>query len=101
MSPSLLSALRFPMGRNAAAAYRRLMDAMAVAPVPCRQDPDLWFSGHPYMDVAKKMCATCEVIGPCRDYAMADQTVVGIWGGMSDRDRGKMRRKITRMRNGG
>lgn len=61
----------------------------------CRgQDPDIW---HPIrgQDVRplKATCAACPVREPCLDYALAEGIKVGIWGGMSERERRRLRRR--------
>ena len=39
---------------------------------------------------AKAICPGCSVRAECLDYAMADDQIVGIWGGKSGRDRRKL-----------
>lgn len=49
-------------------------------------DPELWFpprGGNP--SPAKKICDTCPVQAECLEYGAAEP--VGIWGGLSARDR--------------
>jgi len=41
---------------------------------------------------AKVVCAACAVRGECLAYALADDQLQGVWGGMSDADRRAMRR---------
>lgn len=41
---------------------------------------------------AKAMCATCPVQQTCLDYALAEGIGHGIWGGMNETDRAKLRR---------
>lgn len=41
---------------------------------------------------AKAVCARCEVREPCLAYALADPTLQGVWGGLSDRERRQLRR---------
>ena len=69
----------------------------------CAQtDPELFFpitgSAGGYVTVdgdrfstAKAICGRCPVIEPCAAYAMADPTLEGVWGGMTDRERKRMR----------
>lgn len=40
---------------------------------------------------AKDLCAMCPVLEPCREYALAGYERYGIWGGLSERDRRRMR----------
>jgi len=39
------------------------------------------------MERAVAICASCLVIDECRDYAIAEEIVVGIYGGLSERGR--------------
>jgi WhiB family redox-sensing transcriptional regulator len=41
---------------------------------------------------AKKVCLTCEVRGECLDSALANDERFGIWGGLSERERRRLRR---------
>ncbi|WP_085999490.1 WhiB family transcriptional regulator [Rhodococcus triatomae] len=40
---------------------------------------------------AKEICATCRVLLPCRQYAIAGNETHGIWGGMSESERRRYR----------
>jgi WhiB family redox-sensing transcriptional regulator len=40
---------------------------------------------------AKALCAVCRVQYECLSYAVADDTIVGIWGGTSGRERRRLR----------
>lgn len=42
---------------------------------------------------AKRICDGCEVRSECLDYALANDERFGIWGGMSERERRKLRRE--------
>ena len=42
---------------------------------------------------AKKICAGCEVRAECLEYALVRDERFGIWGGMSERERRRMRRR--------
>ncbi|PZR54363.1 WhiB family transcriptional regulator [Xylanimonas oleitrophica] len=42
---------------------------------------------------AKKVCASCEVRSECLDYALANDERFGIWGGLSERERRKLKRR--------
>lgn len=62
----------------------------------CRRRSDIplkaWFpedSGAP--DDLLRICATCPILDTCFNYAMADKTVIGIWGGTSAQQREKLR----------
>lgn len=42
---------------------------------------------------AKKVCAVCEVRAECLEYALAHDERFGIWGGLSERERRKLKRR--------
>jgi WhiB family redox-sensing transcriptional regulator len=42
---------------------------------------------------AKRVCASCDVRGECLDYALAHDERFGIWGGLSERERRKLKRR--------
>jgi WhiB family redox-sensing transcriptional regulator len=42
---------------------------------------------------AKKVCTTCEVRGECLEYALTNDERFGIWGGLSERERRKLKRR--------
>ncbi|MDT3439032.1 WhiB family transcriptional regulator [Pseudofrankia sp. BMG5.37] len=42
---------------------------------------------------AKRICSGCEVRAECLEYALAKDERFGIWGGMSERERRKQRRR--------
>ena len=41
---------------------------------------------------AKRICVSCEVKSECLDYALANDERFGIWGGLSERERRRLRR---------
>lgn len=43
---------------------------------------------------AREVCAGCSVLSACRDYAMADRSLMGTWGGTSHRERMRMRGEV-------
>ena len=43
---------------------------------------------------AKRICMGCEVRGECLDYALANDERFGIWGGLSERERRRLKRGI-------
>ncbi len=81
------------------AAYEKFMSLVNehVERVPCRDsDPDLWFiDGVEEMGVsyrfAVKQCNTCPLMKECADYAINNDELYGIWGGLTAKDRQKMR----------
>lgn len=42
---------------------------------------------------AKRVCQGCEVKAECLDYALANDERFGIWGGLSERERRKLKRR--------
>ncbi|GAB2561913.1 hypothetical protein GCM10027033_18450 [Leucobacter ruminantium] len=42
---------------------------------------------------AKRICESCEVRSECLDYALENDERFGIWGGLSERERRKLRRE--------
>ncbi|ALB04451.1 transcription factor WhiB [Kocuria palustris] len=60
----------------------------------CAQtDPEAFFpeKGGSTRD-AKRVCSACPVRDECLDYAMAHDEKFGIWGGLSERERRRLRR---------
>ncbi len=41
---------------------------------------------------AKKVCLSCEVRSECLEYALTHDERFGIWGGLSERERRRLRR---------
>ena len=61
----------------------------------CSQtDPEAFFpeKGGSTRD-AKKICTTCEVKAQCLEYALANDERFGIWGGLSERERRKLKKR--------
>ncbi len=61
----------------------------------CAQtDPEAFFpeKGGSTRD-AKKICASCEVRAQCLEYALSNDERFGIWGGLSERERRKLRKR--------
>jgi len=42
---------------------------------------------------AKKVCLTCDVRSQCLEYALAHDERFGIWGGLSERERRKLKKR--------
>ena len=42
---------------------------------------------------AKRVCTSCEVRAECLEYALANDERFGIWGGLSERERRKLKRR--------
>jgi WhiB family redox-sensing transcriptional regulator len=61
----------------------------------CAQtDPEAFFpeKGGSTRD-AKRVCVGCDVRSECLDYALANDERFGIWGGLSERERRKVKRR--------
>lgn len=44
---------------------------------------------------AKRVCLGCDVRGQCLDYALAHDERFGVWGGLSERERQRLRRSAS------
>ena len=42
---------------------------------------------------AKRVCLSCEVRSECLEYALAHDERFGIWGGLSERERRRLKRR--------
>ena len=61
----------------------------------CAQtDPEAFFpeKGGSTRD-AKRICSGCEVKSECLEYALANDERFGIWGGLSERERRKLKKR--------
>lgn len=62
----------------------------------CAQaDPDLWFPERGASNAtAMRICQACPVRAECLDYALEHEDISGwgIWGGVSERERRKLKR---------
>lgn len=61
----------------------------------CAQtDPEAFFpeKGGSTRD-AKRICTGCEVKAQCLDYALKNDERFGIWGGLSERERRKLKKR--------
>jgi WhiB family redox-sensing transcriptional regulator len=61
----------------------------------CRgADPDLFFPERGASTrTAKSICGDCSVQGDCLEFAIVSSEKFGIWGGLSERERRKIRRE--------
>src|SRR5271155_1798633 len=62
----------------------------------CAQaDPEAFFpeKGGSTM-AAKRVCRSCEVRAECLEYALEHDERFGIWGGMSERERRRLKREV-------
>ena len=57
-------------------------------------DPDLFFPERGASTrEAQEVCKGCVVRGDCLEYALANGEKFGIWGGLSERERRRLRRQ--------
>lgn len=55
-------------------------------------DPDAFFPGKgESVTPAKKVCMRCEVRAECLEYALDNEISHGVWGGLSEQQRRKIR----------
>jgi WhiB family transcriptional regulator, redox-sensing transcriptional regulator len=73
---------------NEAACYNNGVDPDAFFPYPHRTNSE--------NKMAKKICKDCPVINECLEYALENNEVHGIWGGMSPKERQLLKRKRAR-----
>lgn len=83
--------------------WDELNDAIDEAPVriPCREsDPDAWFPDEEKNSIGGwrysnpiKLCQQCPVKNLCLEFALVNDERQGLWGGMTPRDRAKLRRR--------
>jgi len=80
--------------RRARAAVEENMLAWQADALCAQTDPEAFFpeKGGSTRD-AKTICTTCEVRGECLEYALQNDERFGIWGGLSERERRKLRRR--------
>jgi WhiB family redox-sensing transcriptional regulator len=60
----------------------------------CRgMDPEIFHpgKGRP-RHAAKAVCATCPVVISCREWALEMRETIGVWGGLSEKERRAIRR---------
>ncbi|MBA8816641.1 WhiB family redox-sensing transcriptional regulator [Microbacterium halimionae] len=63
----------------------------------CSQtDPEAFFpeKGGSTRD-AKRICTSCDVRSQCLEYALQNDERFGIWGGLSERERRKLKRRAS------
>ena len=78
------------------------VEVIKGGPACAGTDPELFFIGdyrgaHNTYDAARRVCATCYVRNPCAEYAIADASLAGMWGGLDPQERVEIRR----MKRGG
>src|SRR5262245_63945203 len=82
--------LRPDLGEGASPQARRWQERANCLGV----DPDLFFPERGASTrEAKAVCRSCEVRVDCLEYALAHGEKFGIWGGLSERERRRVRRQ--------
>lgn len=71
-----------------------------MAHAECRgSDPEMFFPGRGEdTGDAKQVCAVCPVRSDCLEYAMARGEKFGVWGGLSEKERRRLRSRRARIR---
>lgn len=61
----------------------------------CQDQPPSHFfpSDGVGVEAARRLCETCPVKSPCLEYALAERIDHGVWGGTSERERRRIRRR--------
>jgi WhiB family transcriptional regulator, redox-sensing transcriptional regulator len=81
----------WPSGQAPAAGWLGLVSPAWFADAACREHPELcWVdpgNSGSQVSAAKDVCARCLVRAECLASAMADPTLVGIWGATTTRER--------------
>jgi WhiB family redox-sensing transcriptional regulator len=64
-----------------------------MADALCLEHPEVNFfsSRGESTTEAKRLCGRCLVQRECREYALADPDLMGVWGDTSQRDRARLR----------
>lgn len=70
--------------------YQPWMDEAVCAQV----DPELFFpEKNGNAAPARRLCGTCPVAGECLEFALTNGERFGVWGGLSERERRKLRKE--------
>jgi len=60
-------------------------------------DPGIFFPGRDeawVAEAAKAVCARCPVADECLQWAFDNNVEYGVWGGMTERERFRLRRRV-------
>lgn len=60
-----------------------------LATAPCKEDPEAMFPGSlaHEIETAKAYCRACPAIQRCRDWAINEREIYGVWGGLDEDER--------------
>lgn len=84
------------ISKDARMAYGRLAEAVEEhgEPVCAQTDPEQWFPEKGGSNAyAKAMCNDCPLKDPCLQFALLNNEIYGIWGGVAPRARQQMARR--------
>jgi WhiB family redox-sensing transcriptional regulator len=95
------------MVRTAPYGYGAISTAAPERPRPAcaDEDPELFFpigdTGPALLQIeeAKAVCRRCPVLERCASWALETGEAHGVWGGMSEDDRRRIKRRAARNRN--
>lgn len=68
---------------------------------PCQEAPDSFFTpdetehsrwSSMYYQNARNLCAICPLVEMCLDYALTNNEIYGVWGGLTPKQRLQMKR---------
>lgn len=86
-APRLENQVNTDMDEPAAESWQMFANCLGV-------DPDLFFPERgASTKEAKQVCQGCVVREDCLEYALANGEKFGIWGGLSERERRRIRRQ--------
>lgn len=69
-----------------------------LATAPCKDDPEAMFPANLDVEIeyAKSFCRRCPAITQCGDWALETGEEYGVWGGLSEKERRRLRRRVAR-----
>lgn len=80
--------------------YLTLAKAIEESPIipPCQNtDPEIWFGdkdeGYHFTNTARKLCGICPAMQACAEYAINAPELFGIWGGLTPKERVRIRNR--------
>lgn len=86
------------LGSTAHGYYHRDRPEWMLRPdVPCKQSPELFFPHNHEVHVQRKaqaICSVCPYRVRCAEYAVENMEHYGIWGGTTERQRVRLRRRV-------
>ncbi|GAA5128884.1 WhiB family transcriptional regulator [Haloechinothrix salitolerans] len=81
-----------PGGRPRSGPELTLPPAWVSEALCAQTDPEAFFPEKGgTAEPARRTCARCPVLAQCRDYALTNAEHYGVWGGLTDNDRRRIR----------